>query len=168
MVCPISFLKKVVLWNTLTTNASITLTILTKTTPEHWSAAPVWAGGKNRLLWKSHTRLGTASTVTHFNRPRPIVVIIITITIVITFSMNFSCFRGKHISIHPSIISSIHIIKKMRHCGSKRVRYSWQCNTKNILHPRPRNNAPKMNCTIVIAPTRHQQRCLCIAYQKCT
>ena len=81
-VCPISFLKKVVLWNTLTTNASITLTILTKTTPEHWSAAPVWAGGKNRLLWKSHTRLGTASTVTHFNRPWPIVVIII---VIVTF-----------------------------------------------------------------------------------
>ena len=36
-------------------------------------------------------------------------------------------------------------------------------NTKNI--PHPRNNAPKMHCTIVIAPTRHQQRCLSNAYQ---
>ena len=58
----------------------------------------------------------------------------------------------------------------MRHCGSKPARYSWQCiapktQHKNILHPRPRNNAPKMHCTIVITPTRHQQRWLCIAYQ---
>ena len=54
----------------------------------------------------------------------------------------------------------------MRHCGSKPARYSWQCiapktQHKNILHPRPRNNAPKMHCTIVITPTRHHQRCLC-------
>ena len=49
----------------------------------------------------------------------------------------------------------------MRHCGSKPARYSWQCiapkmQHKNILHPRPRNNAPKMHCTIEIA--LHLQR----------
>ena len=55
----------------------------------------------------------------------------------------------------------------MRHCSSKPARYSWQCiapkthHKKNILHPRPRDNAPKMHCTIVITPTRHHQRCLC-------
>ena len=37
-------------------------------------------------------------------------------------------------------------------------------NTKNILHPR--NDAPKMHCTIVITLIRHHQRCLFLAYQK--